>query len=59
MGHHKSNQEVEGNPDSGHGRGLPLRPDQAELAERTEEDRQAIGLPGTRGNRGGNGRRTR
>ncbi|MEU6405780.1 hypothetical protein [Streptomyces sp. NPDC046985] len=44
MGHHKSNQEVEGNPEFGHGRGLPLRPDQEELRVRTEVDRQEAGL---------------
>ncbi|MDQ0994596.1 hypothetical protein [Streptomyces sp. V3I7] len=43
--HHKSNQEVEGNPDTGHGRGMPRRPNADELAERTAVDRQALGLP--------------
>ncbi|MFJ8043662.1 hypothetical protein ACIRBX_24490 [Kitasatospora sp. NPDC096147] len=45
MSHHKSNKEVEGDPDTGHGRGLPLRPDEAALEERTEEDREELGLP--------------
>ena len=44
MAHHKSNKEVEGNPDSGHGGGLPRRPDEEELDERTEEDRELVGL---------------
>ncbi|MCT7353590.1 hypothetical protein N4P33_15615 [Streptomyces sp. 15-116A] len=44
MGHHKSNRQVEGNPGFGHGRGLPLRPDDEELARRTEEDRVEAGL---------------
>ncbi|AVH54863.1 MULTISPECIES: hypothetical protein [Streptomyces] len=43
--HHKSNREVEGNPDFGHGRGLPLRPDVEELERRTDEDRREAGLP--------------
>ncbi|MEV6976832.1 hypothetical protein [Kitasatospora sp. NPDC093806] len=45
MSHHKSNKDVEGDPDTGHGRGLPRRPDEAELEERTEEDREEVGLP--------------
>ncbi|MFJ7278382.1 hypothetical protein [Kitasatospora sp. NPDC098663] len=45
MSHHKSNKDVEGDPDSGHGRGLPRRPDEEELDERTEEDREEVGLP--------------
>ncbi|MEE1827581.1 hypothetical protein PUR61_36190 [Streptomyces sp. BE20] len=45
MAHHKSNKQVEGDPDTGHGRGLPLRPDEDELEERTEEDREEAGLP--------------
>jgi len=45
MAHHKSNKAVEGNPDSGHSRGMPTRPDQQELVERTEIDRQEAGLP--------------
>ncbi|MEY9931378.1 hypothetical protein ABH926_006027 [Catenulispora sp. GP43] len=44
MGHHKSNQTVEGDPDTGHGGGLPRRPDDDELAERTEADRAEAGL---------------
>ncbi|WP_329171743.1 hypothetical protein [Streptomyces sp. NBC_01477] len=43
--HHKSNKAVEGNPDSGHSRGMPGRPDEDELEERTEEDRHEAGLP--------------
>ncbi|MFC8175035.1 hypothetical protein ACFUJ0_31455 [Streptomyces sp. NPDC057242] len=43
--HHKSNEEVEGDPDTGHGRGLPRRPDEKELDERLEEDREEVGLP--------------
>ncbi|MBX7552031.1 hypothetical protein [Streptomyces sp. NPDC004232] len=42
--HHKSNKRVEGEPDTGHGRGLPRRPDEPELAERTREDRREAGL---------------
>ncbi|MEV7603617.1 hypothetical protein AB0O91_40230 [Kitasatospora sp. NPDC089797] len=45
MAHHKSNRAVEGDPDTGHGRGLPRRPDEEELEERTEEDREEVGLP--------------
>jgi hypothetical protein len=45
MGHHKSNKDVEGDPDRGHSRGEPLRPDTDELQERTEEDRVSVGLP--------------
>ncbi|MZD05486.1 hypothetical protein GTW43_10375 [Streptomyces sp. SID5785] len=44
-GHHKSNSEVEGDPDRDHGRGLPRRPDSERLERRTEEDRRAAGLP--------------
>ncbi|MFJ5228511.1 hypothetical protein ACIQBJ_01315 [Kitasatospora sp. NPDC088391] len=44
MSHHKSNQSVEGDPDTGHGRGMPRRPDEEELEERTEEDREEVGL---------------
>ncbi|MGW4226422.1 hypothetical protein ACWEG1_23545 [Streptomyces bauhiniae] len=43
--HHKSNKKVEGDPDRGHGRGLPRRPDETELQERTQEDRRDVGLP--------------
>ncbi|MFJ3217521.1 hypothetical protein ACIPLC_16580 [Kitasatospora sp. NPDC086801] len=45
MSHHKPNKDVEGDPDTGHGRGLPRRPDEEELEERTEEDREEVGLP--------------
>ncbi|MGQ4512024.1 hypothetical protein [Streptomyces sp. DW26H14] len=44
--HHKSNKAVEGNPDTEHGRGMPRRPDAAEMEERVVEDRQEAGLPG-------------
>ncbi|MFF1506709.1 hypothetical protein [Streptomyces sp. NPDC058326] len=43
--HHKSSEEVEGDPDTGHGRGMPRRPDEEELDERLEEDREDVGLP--------------
>ncbi|MFZ4300951.1 hypothetical protein ACOZE3_23935 [Streptomyces cinereoruber] len=43
--HHKSNKEVEGDPDTGHGRGLPRRPDEEKLDARLEEDREEVGLP--------------
>ncbi len=42
--HHKSNSNVEGNPETGHGRGLPRRPDDRELEERTDLDRTEVGL---------------
>jgi hypothetical protein len=42
--HHKSNKAVEGNPDTGHSRGMPERPDDEELQDRTEEDREEAGL---------------
>lgn len=42
--HHKSNTSVEGNPETGHGRGLPRRPDDRELEERTDLDRTEAGL---------------
>ncbi|MBS2552331.1 hypothetical protein KGQ19_36300 [Catenulispora sp. NL8] len=45
MGHHKSNKKVEGGPRTDHGSGLPLRPDDEQLEERTELDRIAMGLP--------------
>jgi hypothetical protein len=41
--HHKPNSRVQG--DSGHNRGLPLRPDADELERQTEEDRVRTGLP--------------
>ncbi|WP_042421292.1 hypothetical protein [Streptacidiphilus anmyonensis] len=44
MAHHKSNKAVEGDPDTGHGGGLPRRPDEEELEERTELDREEVGL---------------
>ncbi|WP_406388049.1 hypothetical protein [Streptomyces sp. NBC_00887] len=43
--HHKSNKQVEGDPDKGHGGGMPRRPDEKRLDERVEEDREAAGLP--------------
>ncbi|MFC7923249.1 hypothetical protein [Streptomyces cinereoruber] len=43
--HHKSNKEVEGDPDTGHGRGLPRRPDEEKLDARLEEDREEVGRP--------------
>ena len=51
--HHKSNQAVEGDPGTGHGRGMPRRLDErtgAELEERTEEDRLELGLPANQDN---------
>jgi hypothetical protein len=42
--HHKSNSMVEGSPDSGHGRGLPRRPDDRELERRADLDRAEVGL---------------
>lgn len=42
--HHKSNKAVEGNPDTGHGGGLPRRPDDEELQDRTEEEREQADL---------------
>lgn len=42
--HHKSNQTVEGDPDTGHGRGMPRRPDEEELEELTEDERIEAGL---------------
>lgn len=38
--HHKSNTAVEGDPDTGHSRGMPERPDEEELQERAAADRQ-------------------
>ncbi|MCP2342094.1 hypothetical protein [Actinomadura rupiterrae] len=43
--HHKQNQQVEGDPDTGHSDGLPLRPDEERLQERTQVDRAQAGLP--------------
>jgi hypothetical protein len=45
MAHHKSNKAVEGNPGTGHGGGLPRRPDEDDLEARTEEDRAEAGVP--------------
>ncbi|MCS0602756.1 hypothetical protein NX794_16275 [Streptomyces sp. LP11] len=42
--HHKSNAQVEGDPDFGHGRGMPLRPDDTALDERTRAARREAGL---------------
>ncbi|MCL2550560.1 MAG: hypothetical protein FWE15_29560 [Actinomycetia bacterium] len=42
--HHKSNKAVEGDPDTGHRGGMPRRPDDEELEERTMEDREDVGL---------------
>ncbi|MCB8906179.1 MULTISPECIES: hypothetical protein [unclassified Streptomyces] len=43
--HHKSNEQVEGDPGTGHSRGMPRRPDEDELEARLEEDREEAGLP--------------
>ncbi|MFJ3231137.1 hypothetical protein [Streptomyces sp. NPDC086787] len=43
--HHKSNRAVEGDPDQGHSRGMPRRPDEDEIAERTARERREAGLP--------------
>ncbi|MFI0721029.1 hypothetical protein [Streptomyces sp. NPDC021224] len=40
--HHKSNRAVEGDPDTGHSRGLPERPDADRLQTHTEADRRAV-----------------
>ncbi|MEE4540478.1 hypothetical protein V2S66_00660 [Streptomyces sp. V4-01] len=48
--HHKSNKAVEGDPDTGHRGGMPRRPNDQELQERTAEDREEAGLnPGAGG----------
>ncbi|MCX4672680.1 hypothetical protein OG453_39590 [Streptomyces sp. NBC_01381] len=44
-GHHKSNRKVEGNPDTDHSRGMPLRPDEEQLERRTREDERDAGIP--------------
>ncbi|MFZ3566234.1 hypothetical protein ACOKM5_04600 [Streptomyces sp. BH097] len=44
-GHHKSNKKVEGDPETGHGRGMPRRPDAEELDRRTREDEREAGIP--------------
>jgi hypothetical protein len=54
--HHKSNQAVEGSPETGHGRGMPRRLDEktaGELEERTAEDRREMGLPADPGDESG------
>lgn len=43
--HHKSNRAVEGDPDNGHGRGMPRRPDEEMLQERTVREREETGRP--------------
>ncbi|MFI1471306.1 hypothetical protein [Streptomyces wuyuanensis] len=45
MTHHKPNRAVEGDPDHGHSRGMPRRPDEDGLAQRTVRDREEAGLP--------------
>ncbi|MBY8881303.1 hypothetical protein [Actinacidiphila acidipaludis] len=50
--HHKSNKAVEGDPDTGHRGGMPRRPDDDKLQERTMEEREEVGLdpePGSAG----------
>lgn len=42
--HHKSNTAVEGDPGTGHSRGMPERPDEDELAQRVAVDRREAGL---------------
>ncbi|MEV7402135.1 hypothetical protein AB0N93_17335 [Streptomyces sp. NPDC091267] len=42
--HHKSNEAVEGDPDNGHSRGMPRRPDEKRLEERLAEDRREARL---------------
>ncbi|MEW2555449.1 hypothetical protein AB0957_27425 [Streptomyces zhihengii] len=42
--HHKPNRDVGSDPLHGHGRGLPRRPDEAELERRTLRDRREAGL---------------
>ncbi|MEU9736712.1 hypothetical protein [Streptomyces sp. NPDC048002] len=43
--HHKANKEVEGDPDTGHSRGLPRRPDDELLEQMTAQERESVGLP--------------
>ncbi|GHE08276.1 hypothetical protein GCM10010339_56030 [Streptomyces alanosinicus] len=43
--HHKPDERVGKDPDTGHGRGAPRRPDEAQRDERTREDRRETGLP--------------
>ncbi|MER5547840.1 hypothetical protein ABT072_36620 [Streptomyces sp. NPDC002589] len=47
MAHHhrKSDKRLEGDPDTGHGRGTPRRPDATERDERTRDDRRETGSP--------------
>jgi hypothetical protein len=40
--HHKSNTAVEGDPGTGHSRGMPERPDEDELERRTRADRREV-----------------
>lgn len=42
--HHKPNRDVGSDPLHRHGRGLPRRPDEAELERRTLRDRREAGL---------------
>ncbi|MEU8589221.1 hypothetical protein AB0C59_19770 [Streptomyces sp. NPDC048664] len=42
--HHKPNRAVEGDPGTGHGRGMPMRPDDDALAARAAVDRRELGL---------------
>ncbi|MFH9608877.1 hypothetical protein [Streptomyces sp. NPDC017448] len=51
--HHKPNEEVEGDPDTGHGGGMPRRPDERKLEERLAEDREEADLPPDPGSRDG------
>ncbi|MFJ7983811.1 hypothetical protein [Streptomyces sp. NPDC096351] len=51
--HHKSNEQVEGDPDTGHSRGMPRRPDEKRLEQRLEEDREEVGLRPDAERRGG------
>jgi hypothetical protein len=44
--HHKSNRAVEGDPDTGHSRGMPERPDQEQMEVRTEGDRREVAAAG-------------
>ncbi|MQY07870.1 hypothetical protein [Actinomadura macrotermitis] len=43
--HHKSNEQVEGSPLTGHGDGMPRRPDEDGLQERAQVDRLVAGVP--------------
>ncbi|MCX4987670.1 MULTISPECIES: hypothetical protein [unclassified Streptomyces] len=44
MTHHKSNRDVEGDPEHAHNRGMPLRVNDDELYARTERERREAGL---------------